>query len=131
VAASRCQRAVENLALTAQTEGWRAHTAFDEQTGEISVNLQTSPAATPELARAIDLRQCSRSPYDGSAPIGRGGHQARADRKFNPPSAPKPTSPNGPYGEPETAAARPCPANAAAGNRLPVAVAPLAGERLT
>lgn len=59
--------AVENLVLTAQTEGWRAHTGFDEQTGETSVDFETSPAVTPELARAIDLRQCSRSLYDGSA----------------------------------------------------------------
>jgi nitroreductase len=58
--------AVENLVLTAPAAGLHAHTGFDESTGEIPIDLDTAPASTPELVHAIDLRQCSRSLYDGS-----------------------------------------------------------------
>src|SRR5690606_12020659 len=59
--------AVENLVVAAQFAGLHAHAGFDEHTGAIPIDLETAPASTPELLGAIDLRQCSRSLYDGSA----------------------------------------------------------------
>lgn len=59
--------AVENLVLTAQSMGLRAHVGFDAESGAIPVGLEAAPVSTPELLQAIEVRQCSRSLYDGSA----------------------------------------------------------------
>lgn len=59
--------ALENLALTARAEGLHANARVDGHTGEIHIHLEAAQPSTTERFRAIDLRQCSRSLYDGSA----------------------------------------------------------------
>lgn len=59
--------AAENMAITAHSVGLRAHVGFDERTGEVQLDFEATAVSTPALVNAIDLRQCSRSLYDGSA----------------------------------------------------------------
>lgn len=59
--------AVENLSLAASAAGMQAHPGFDTHTGEIPIDLETAPASSSPLLGAIELRQCSRCLYDGSA----------------------------------------------------------------
>lgn len=59
--------AVENLVLAAQSVGLLAHAGFDADTGEVPIELEATAPSMPELLHAIDVRQCSRSEYDGSA----------------------------------------------------------------
>lgn len=59
--------AAENLVHAAAAQGCAAEPGFDAATGSIRVRLQPSPAARPtDLFRAITVRQCTRTPYDGS-----------------------------------------------------------------
>lgn len=59
--------AVENLVITAPSIGLFAHPVFDERTGEVRIELESTSPSTSALLPAIDLRQCSRNQYDGSA----------------------------------------------------------------
>ncbi len=58
--------ALENLVVTAPSLGLRAHVDIGDS-GSITVELENASPATSPLQHAIEVRQCTRCEYDGSA----------------------------------------------------------------
>jgi hypothetical protein len=59
--------AAENLVHAAAADGYAADVSFDTTAGSVLVHLE--PSAAPrqtDLFRAITVRQCTKTPYDGS-----------------------------------------------------------------
>ncbi len=59
--------AAENLVIAAQATGQDAQVGVDATSGHVVVELAPAPPVVSPLYEAIDLRQCSRSRYDGSS----------------------------------------------------------------
>jgi len=58
--------AAENLVWAARASGFQAQVTFDAVQLAVVVDLDTMTSETTALARAIPVRQCTRSLYDGS-----------------------------------------------------------------
>ena len=59
--------AAENLVHAAAAQGYAAEVNFDGAADSIVIQLRPSSAVRPaELSRAITVRQCTKTPYDGS-----------------------------------------------------------------
>jgi len=58
--------AAENLSIAARALGFDGSVAFDEVDGGVRVDLAPSAPVATALDDAIELRQCSRSAYDGT-----------------------------------------------------------------
>ncbi len=59
--------AAENLVHAAAAHGYAAEANFDAQAESVLIQLRPSSASRPtDLSRAITVRQCTKTPYDGS-----------------------------------------------------------------